>query len=125
MRLTNRIGDFIMTVTQQQRQQSQADLAALQVKDRYKIVTTNPAAIGKMDLAMVLLGSELSVEQIITALGKAPSTAAAPAASTSSTSDDPALAAFGNSPAPGGMFDPELFAAGAEMARILLGKSDK
>jgi len=113
-----------MTVTQQQRRQSQADLAARQLKDRYRIVTTNPAAIGKMDLAMVLLGSELSVEQIITALGKAPSTAAA-AASTSSTFDDPALAAFGNSPAPGGMFDPQLMAAGAEMARTLLGKSDE
>jgi len=43
-----------------------------------------------------------------------------------STSDDPALAAFGNSPsAPGGIFDPQLLALGEMTARYLLGKPAK
>jgi hypothetical protein len=105
--------------------QYQAEQFAKQERARWSAIMTHPETKGREELAQTLLGitepHAMTQDAIIACLVKAPkATAVAPP---SNTSDDPALAAFGNSPAAGSIFDPVLMQAGADTARYLLGKT--
>jgi hypothetical protein len=107
----------------------QQEQAELRVAEKWDAVMGSPAATGREALARTLLAQhgqhEMSAAQIIAALEKAP----APAAVSETTveqqmrADDPIIAAFGAPKgAPGGIFDPALYAAGAKSAKWLLNK---
>jgi hypothetical protein len=108
--------------------QYQAEQFAKQERARWSAIMTHPETKGREELAQTLLGitepHAMTQDAIIACLVKAPKATAA--INDTSTSDDPALAAFGNSPsAPGGIFDPQLLALGEMTARYLLGKPAK
>ncbi len=101
----------------------QTEQAAARVKDRYKTVLNSREAKGKADLAMVLLGTELTCEEIITALSKSPT----PSANAESPpppvqQNDPTLAVYEGPNVSHSWWDPQLFAAGEASAKMILGK---
>ncbi len=99
-----------------------------EMQARFNAVMKHEASKGRNELAMTLLGTELSVEQIVAALEKAPVPAAAASSETEKGQQDTQkeLALFGNAKsAPMSADFSKLYAAGEEAAKLLLGKTDK
>jgi hypothetical protein len=98
----------------------QKALAARQTNEHYATVLNSPEAKGKHALAFVLLDTDMSAEDIIATLAKAPSgEEPSPAPVTRQTQTDPTLSAF---EAPGIRHpwtarDQELYSAGEAFAK--------
>jgi hypothetical protein len=102
-----------MTTVQQKQQQA---LAARQTKVHYATVLNSPEAKGKHALAFVLLDTDMSAEDIIATLAKAPSGEESPP-TTQTEHTGPGLAGFNAPKVPHTFWDQDpLFQAGREFA---------